>query len=53
MFSELKVQLRNELQFVELSEVCSANKQFAQLRTVFTGKHMPSTPHPPHPLQLL
>ena len=33
MFSELKVQLRNELQFVELSEVCSANKQFVQLRT--------------------
>ena len=26
MFCELKVQLRNESQFVELSEVCSANK---------------------------
>ena len=27
MFSELKGQLTNELQFIELSEVCSANKQ--------------------------
>ena len=33
MFGELKVQLRNKLWFVELSKVCSANKQFAQLRT--------------------
>ena len=38
MFSELKVQLRNELQFVEMSEVCSANKQFAQLRTSLKDK---------------
>ena len=29
MFGELKVQVRNKLQFVEPSEVCSANKQFA------------------------
>ena len=29
MFSEQKVQLKNELLFVELSEVCSASEQFA------------------------
>ena len=33
MFGELKVQLRNESQFVELSEVCSGEQTFAQLRT--------------------
>ena len=33
MFGELKVQLRNESEFDELSEVCSTNKHFAQLRT--------------------
>ena len=33
MFGELKVQLRNESSFVELSEVCSANKTLAQLKT--------------------
>ena len=33
MFGELKVQLRNESLFVELSEVCPANKHFTQLRT--------------------
>ena len=37
MFGELKVQLKNELYFVELSEICSANKQFAQLRTGSTS----------------
>ena len=37
MFGELIVQLSNELQFVELSEVCSVNKQFAQLRMGFTN----------------
>ena len=37
MLGELKVQLRNELQFVELSEVCSVNKQLAQLRIGFTN----------------
>ena len=36
MFGELKVQLRNESQFVELSEVCSGEQTFAQLRTGFT-----------------
>ena len=38
LFSELKVQLRNELWFVELSEICSANKQFAQLRLEVVSK---------------
>ena len=33
MFGELKVQLKNESYFVELSEVCSANKHSIQLRT--------------------
>ena len=35
MFDELKVQLRNESPFAELSKECSANKHFAQLRTGF------------------
>ena len=33
MFDELRVQLRNESQFIKLSAVCSANKHFAELRT--------------------
>ena len=37
MFGKLKVQLRNALQFVDLSEACLVNKQFVQLRTGFTG----------------
>ena len=38
MFGELKVKLRNELLFVELSEVYSASKQFTQLRIAFRAK---------------
>ena len=36
IFGELKVQLRNEPLFVEVSEVCSGEQTFAQLRTGFT-----------------
>ena len=36
MFSELKVQLRNESYFVEVSEVCSDEQTFAQLGTGLT-----------------
>ena len=35
-FGELNVQLRNESKFVEVSEVCSGEQTFAQLRTGFT-----------------
>ena len=35
MSGELKVQLRNESQFVEVSEVCSGEQTFAQIRTGF------------------
>ena len=35
IFSELKVQLRNKSQFVEVSEVCLGEQTFAQLRTGF------------------
>ena len=36
IFGELKVQLRNESWFVEVSEGCSGEQTFAQLRTGFT-----------------
>ena len=42
--------VKNEAKFVELSEVCSANKQFGQLRTGLTEPVSINTPHPaPHP----
>ena len=36
MFGKLNFQLRKELSFIKLPEVCLANKQFAQLRMGFT-----------------